>query len=80
MAGEKGVPSTAALLGLALLLLLTAFLTDHFEIRYVANHSSRTLPLYLKASAIWAGQEGSLLLWSFLQALFLDIYRRLTGA
>ncbi|MGB9872515.1 MAG: heme lyase CcmF/NrfE family subunit, partial [Anaerolineae bacterium] len=67
---RNGVLATAGLLGLALLLLLAAFLTDHFEVRYVAHHSSRALPLYLKASAIWAGQEGSLLLWSFLQALF----------
>ena len=67
---RNGVLSTVALLGLALLLLLGAFLADRFEIRYVAEHSSRALPLYLKASAVWAGQEGSLLLWSFLQALF----------
>jgi len=68
--GRNGIYATAVLLGLALLLLLSAFLTDQFEIRYVAQHSSRDLPLYLKASALWAGQEGSLLLWSFLQALF----------
>ncbi len=67
---RNSVLATAGLLGLALLLLLVAFLTDHFEVRYVANHSNRTLPLYLKISALWAGQEGSLLLWSFLQALF----------
>ncbi|MBC7228561.1 MAG: heme lyase CcmF/NrfE family subunit, partial [Thermoflexales bacterium] len=67
---RNGVLATTGLLGLAVLLLLAAFLTDHFEVRYVASHSSRALPLYLKASALWAGQEGSLLLWSFLQALF----------
>lgn len=67
---RNSVLATAGLLGLALFLLLAAFLTDHFEIRYVANHSNRTLPLYLKVSALWAGQEGSLLFWSFLQALF----------
>jgi cytochrome c-type biogenesis protein CcmF len=58
------------LLGTALLLLLGAFISDDFEIRYVAEHSSRALPLYLKVSAIWGGQEGSLLLWVFLQGLF----------
>jgi Cytochrome c biogenesis factor len=67
---RNGILSVAALLSLAFLLLLAAFLADRFEIRYVAEHSSRALPLYLKASALWAGQEGSLLLWSFLQALF----------
>ncbi len=68
--GHNGIYAAASLLGLALLLLLAAFLGDQFEVRYVAQHSSRDLPLYLKASALWAGQEGSLLLWSFLQALF----------
>ena len=66
---RNAVYATAGLLGLALVLLLVAFLGDQFQIRYVAQHSSRDLPLYLKVSALWAGQEGSLLLWSFLQAL-----------
>ena len=68
--GRRGTFATAALLGLAVLFLLCAFLGDQFQIRYVAQHSSRALPGHLKASAVWAGQEGSLLLWAFLQALF----------
>jgi cytochrome c-type biogenesis protein CcmF len=68
--GRNGVYATAGLLALALLVLLAAFLDDQFQVRYVAEHSSRALPLYLKVSAVWAGQEGSLLLWAFLQALF----------
>jgi len=68
--GRNGVHTTATLLALALLALLSSFLGDQFQIRYVAQHSNRDLPLYLKASAVWAGQEGSLLLWAFLQALF----------
>lgn len=67
---QNAVYVQAALLGAALLLLLLAFLTDHFEISYVAQHSSTVIPVYLKISAVWAGQEGSLLLWCFLQALF----------
>lgn len=60
----------AVVLGGALLALVLAFLADHFEIAYVAQHSATHLPFYLKLSALWAGQEGSLLLWSGLQALF----------
>jgi cytochrome c-type biogenesis protein CcmF len=67
---RNGVYATAALLGIAVLVLFLAFLRDQFEIEYVALHSSRDLPVYLKASAVWAGQEGSLLLWAFLQAFF----------
>ena len=68
--GRNGVYATTGLLTLAILALLAAFLDDQFQIQYVAQHSSRDLPLYLKISAVWAGQEGSLLLWAFLQALF----------
>jgi cytochrome c-type biogenesis protein CcmF len=67
---RHGVYAVTFLLGLALLALLAAFLGNQFQIEYVALHSSRTLPLYLKVSALWAGQQGSLLLWAFLQALF----------
>ncbi|MBG0788698.1 MAG: cytochrome c biogenesis protein CcsA, partial [Anaerolineaceae bacterium] len=61
--------STGLLLA-ALVLLLIAFITDQFQLNYVLTHSSAALPLSLKLSAVWAGQEGSLLLWAFLQALF----------
>ncbi len=74
--GRNGIVSSAALLGLALTALLIAFLDDQFAIRYVADHSSRDLPLYLKISAIWGGQEGSLLLWAFLQTLFAALVAR----
>ena len=68
--GRNGVIAASALLGAAVVLLLVGFLNDDFGIDYVAQHSSRALPLYLKVTAIWGGQDGSLLLWAFLQALF----------
>lgn len=68
--GRNAVFASTGLLSLALLALLTAFLDDQFYIQYVAQHSSRNLPLYLKVSAVWGGQNGSLLLWAFLQAMF----------
>jgi cytochrome c-type biogenesis protein CcmF len=34
-----------------------------FSFTYVANHTSRELPLGYTLSAFWGGQEGSLLLW-----------------
>ena len=60
--------ATAALVLAAWLGLLIALLADHFEVYYVAAHSSRALPLWLKVSAVWGGQEGSLLTWALLQA------------
>lgn len=67
---QNAVYAIAGMLGAALLVLLLAFLDNDFSIRYVAQHSSTVIPVYLKISAIWAGQEGSLLLWCFMQAFF----------
>lgn len=70
LSAHRAVITEAVLTSTALVVLLALFLGDHFEIRYVAQHSSTLIPFYLKVSAVWAGQEGSLLLWCFLQALF----------
>jgi cytochrome c-type biogenesis protein CcmF len=46
------------------------FFTDNFSLAYVAAHSNRALPLYYKFSSLWAGQEGSLLWWSWLLSIW----------
>ena len=46
------------------------FLTDNFSMAYVVEHSNRTLPAFFKFAAIWAGQQGSLLFWSFLLSIY----------
>jgi cytochrome c-type biogenesis protein CcmF len=43
--------------------LLGAFLSDDLSFTYVAEHSSRDLPVRYAFTAFWGGQEGSLLLW-----------------
>jgi cytochrome c-type biogenesis protein CcmF len=54
----------------AMLLLLMFFLMHRFEYAYVYSYSARDLhPAYLVA-ALWAGQEGSFLLWAMLVSLF----------
>jgi len=50
-------------------LLFVLFRSD-FRLSYVASHSNRDLPAIFKLTAFWAGQEGSLLLWSLLLAAF----------
>jgi cytochrome c-type biogenesis protein CcmF len=49
--------------GVAALVLLAALIRHDFSFVYVADHTSRELPLRYAASAFWGGQEGSLLLW-----------------
>jgi len=43
--------------------LLHALVTHDFNIAYVAEYSSSTLPLYYTVAALWGGQAGSLLFW-----------------
>ena len=47
----------------ASLVLLAALARHDFRFTYVADHTSRELPLRYTLSAFWGGQEGSLLLW-----------------
>jgi len=50
--------------------LVTLFFQNNFSMAYVAEHSNRALPAYYKFSALWAGQEGSLLFWSWLLSIY----------
>ena len=52
--------------------LVYLLLTNHFEIVYVAKVSSLSMPDYLKITALWGGQAGSLLFWSWLLAGFIS--------
>jgi cytochrome c-type biogenesis protein CcmF len=47
----------------ATVVLLVALARHDFSFTYVAEHTSRELPLGYTLTAFWGGQEGSLLLW-----------------
>jgi cytochrome c-type biogenesis protein CcmF len=47
----------------AAVVLLAALARHDFSFTYVADHTSRELPLGYTLTAFWGGQEGSLLLW-----------------
>jgi cytochrome c-type biogenesis protein CcmF len=47
----------------AAVVLLAALARHDFSFTYVAQHTSRELPLRYTLTAFWGGQEGSLLLW-----------------
>jgi cytochrome c-type biogenesis protein CcmF len=47
----------------ASVVLLVALARHDFSFTYVADHTSRELPLGYTLTAFWGGQEGSLLLW-----------------
>lgn len=55
-----------ALLTLAMGTLLYLFLADRFQYEYISHNSSRAQELFYKISALWAGQEGTFLLWAWI--------------
>ncbi|RPI06566.1 MAG: hypothetical protein EHM64_02485 [Ignavibacteriae bacterium] len=59
--------SGLGIIGASVLLML--FILQHrFEYNYVAEYSSRDLPIALLMTTFWAGQQGSFLLWAFFTA------------
>jgi len=58
------------LLTISVISLLYLLVNNHFEVAYVHNVTSTTMPTYLKMTALWGGQAGSLLFWSWLLAAF----------
>ena len=70
LSSERAVYATFGLCLVAFGLLEYLFMTDSFEVRYVASHSSRDLPFVYKLTALWSGMEGSLLLWAFVLSAF----------
>lgn len=73
VSGENSVYILTGLLALASAALIYAFVTRDFSIQYVANYSSRDLSLFYTISSFWAGQKGSLLLWSIVLSVFSSI-------
>ncbi len=62
--------ATCCLIFLATLSLEYLFFSDNFSVAYVVAHSNRDLSTFYKIAALWSGQEGSLLFWSFLLAVY----------
>ncbi|OGK79316.1 MAG: hypothetical protein A2X50_07860 [Candidatus Rokubacteria bacterium GWF2_70_14] len=63
-----------------MLLLVYAFLTFDFSVRYVAINTNRGTPFYYRITALWGALEGSIILWTWMLALYTLIvvvqYRR----
>ncbi|MEJ7785302.1 MAG: cytochrome c-type biogenesis CcmF C-terminal domain-containing protein [Solirubrobacteraceae bacterium] len=67
---RRAVYALAGVLTIAMLILEVAFLRDDFVFETVASHSSTTTPTFYKMAAVWSSQEGSLLLWVWLLAMW----------
>src|SRR5215813_10190489 len=63
--------ATCGLIFVATLSLVYLFFSDSFSNPYVVSHSNRDLPAFYKVAALWSGQEGSLLFWTFLLSVYI---------
>jgi len=61
---------TWPLITLATLCLIYLQVNEHFEVLYVYNVVSRSMPVYLRITALWGGQPGSLLFWAWVLSAF----------
>jgi cytochrome c-type biogenesis protein CcmF len=70
---ESGIGAfyvVAALMTVASAVIINAFLTDDFTIRYVSRYSDSVQPLFYKITSYWGGLDGSIMFWVFLLSLF----------
>ncbi len=58
------------LISVAALAIITLLVSGRYDVAYVAKVTSNSMPAYLKITALWGGQEGSLVFWSWLMAAF----------
>src|SRR6186713_3344196 len=70
---ESGVGAfytTAALMAVASAILIHAFVTGNYAIKYVQRYSDSAMPLAYKFTSYWGGLDGSILFWVFLLSVF----------
>ncbi len=67
---RRALQLTFPLISLAALSLIIELVTGHYELQYVYSVTSRAMPTYLKITALWGGQAGSLIFWSWLMSAF----------
>jgi cytochrome c-type biogenesis protein CcmF len=68
-ARRAGIGSFLALSGAAFALVWASF-TNDYSVSYILHHTNRALNPAYKFSALWSGQEGSLLLWAWLLSAY----------
>src|SRR5471032_2982645 len=73
VSGERAVYSVWVLVTLASGILVYSLMMSDFRLAYVAEHSNRSMPMLYKFASWWGGQEGSLLLWSFLLSTYASV-------
>ena len=68
--GENSIVGNFVTVLVASVCLCWLFLTDQYQVEYVAGYSARDIPTVYKLTAFWGGQAGSLLLWALVLSFF----------
>jgi cytochrome c-type biogenesis protein CcmF len=76
--GRRAMYSLALIAIVAFVILDIAFVSSNFSYNIVASGSSTTTPFFYRVAAIWATQQGSLLLWVMLLSCWSSIALFLT--
>ena len=70
---ESGIGAfylVAALMTVASAVIINAFLTEDYSIKYVQHYSDSVQPLFYKITSYWGGLDGSIMFWVFLLSIF----------
>ncbi len=70
---ESGIGAfylSAAMMTLGSAVIVYAFLTNDYSIKYVQRYSDAVQPLFYKLTSYWGGLDGSIMFWVFLLAIF----------
>ncbi|MES1256743.1 MAG: cytochrome c-type biogenesis CcmF C-terminal domain-containing protein, partial [Acidobacteriota bacterium] len=60
----------AAVMASASAVMINAFLTNDYTIKYVVHYSDSVQPLFYKIPSYWGGLDGSIMFWVFLLSIF----------
>ena len=66
---EYAVYAVFGLLTTASMVLVHGFVIGDYSLKYVAEYSDRSMPLFYKVTAMWGGQDGSLLFWVLVMSI-----------
>jgi cytochrome c-type biogenesis protein CcmF len=70
---ESGVGAfylVAALMTVASAIIVHAFATNDYSVKYVQRYSDAAQPLFYKLTSYWGGLDGSIMFWVFLLSVF----------
>ena len=74
---RRVLPRSPALMTVASAIIVHAFVTGNFTIKYVQHYSDSAQPLAYKIASYWGGLDGSIMFWVFLLSVFgIDRRRR----